>query len=490
MKPGHFFEHNTDKLPQPGRWKVFILVAIGTFMATLDGAIVNIAVPTIMRELGVSVAAIQWVVIIYLLVVTSLLLSFGRLSDIHGRRRVYSVGLAVFALSSLLCGAATTIGWLIAARFLQGLGAAMIMACSPALIVDAFPPTERGRALGTIGAVVASGLTMGPVLGGLLLHYFSWRAIFFINIPIGLITAVIVNVLLKNSTADVTRNESFDWPGAVMLALCLGPLLLAITHGHEWGCQSPAIVLLLVLSLTSAAGLAWVEKRARHPLLDKELFAIRLFSLPILSAIIVYAGLFSVVFLMPFYLLNPSGFPVDEAGYVMATLFLLLFVISPLAGAISDRIGSRFLCTSGCTILAIALFLLAKLPAETSVIDIVWRLALAGIGLATFISPNSSATMSSVPPQRRGVASATVAAARNLGMVLGVAFSGTVFANTFAQLTHGAQMKNYVSTMEPAFMTAFHTAMLCSVGLAAVGIIVAWLRGPEGKKVGGTHQSG
>jgi len=479
MKPGHFFEHNVDKLPQPGRWKVFVLVAIGIFMATLDGSIVNIAVPTIMNELQVSVAAIQWVVIIYLLVVTSLLLSFGRLSDIHGRRRVYSTGLAVFALSSLLCGIADNIIWLITARFIQGLGAAMIMACTPALIVDAFPPAERGRALGMIGAVVASGLTMGPVLGGLLLHYFSWRAIFYINIPIGLITSLAVSSILKNTAADVSRNESFDWLGAVMLALCLGPLLLAITHGQEWGYSSPSILMLIGLSVSGAIGLYLVEKQAVHPILDKELFRIRLFSLPILSAIIVFGSLFSVVFLMPFYLLNPCGFPVDKAGYVMATIFLLLFVVSPLSGAISDRIGSRLLCTSGAVVLSGALFCLSQLPSETSAADIAWRLALAGVGLAIFIPPNSSAAMSSVPPQRRGVASATVAAARNLGMVLGVAFSGTVFNSTFERLTNGAQLKNYASSMEPAFMAAFHTAMLWGVMLAATGIVVAWLRGPE-----------
>ena len=152
----------------PGRWQVFFLVAVGIFMATLDGSIVNIAVPTIMKELNVSVAAVQWVVIIYLLTVTSLLMSFGRLSDIHGRRLIYSLGLVLFAVGSLLCGLAANIEWLIGARLFQGLGAAMIMACTPALFVDTFPPAERGRALGLIGSVVASGLTTGPVLGGLL----------------------------------------------------------------------------------------------------------------------------------------------------------------------------------------------------------------------------------------------------------------------------------------------------------------------------------
>ena len=182
-------EADAKSVPRTPNWLIFSLVAIGIFMATLDGSIVNIALPSIMTDFEVELATIQWVVMIYLLTVTSLLLSFGRLSDIRGRRIVYSLGLFLFSFGSLFCGLAQSAQWLIISRFFQGLGAAMTMACTPALIVDTFPETERGRALGMMGSVVASGLTAGPVLGGLLIHYFSWRAIFYINIPIGLLTA-------------------------------------------------------------------------------------------------------------------------------------------------------------------------------------------------------------------------------------------------------------------------------------------------------------
>ncbi len=463
----------------PGPWQVFSLVAIGIFMATLDGSIVNIAVPTIMKELQVSVAAVQWVVMIYLLVATALLLSFGRLSDIHGRRRVYSLGLAAFSVGSLFCGLAPGILWLIGARFAQGLGAAMIMACTPALIVDAFPPATRGRALGFIGSVVASGLTTGPVIGGLLLHFFSWRVIFLINVPIGLITAVLVHSLLKGSQADRKHPETFDWPGAVMLALCLGSLLLAITHGYEWGYTSNEILLLVGLFLASTIGLVLVERRAIHPILDSALLRIRLFSLPIAAAVILFMSLFSLVFLMPFYLLDPGGFSVDHAGYLMATIFVFLFVVSPVSGAISDRIGSRLLCTCGTAIVAVSLFLLAQLPADAGVFDIAWRLALAGIGMAVFIPPNSTTAMSFVPPRRRGIASATVAAARNLGMVLGVAVSGAVFNSSFQQLSGGIRLRLYRPSLEPVFMAAFHVAMLVGTAIAVIGVIISFLRGPE-----------
>jgi len=466
-------------MKSPGRWQVFLLVAVGIFMATLDGSIVNIAVPTIMQELGVSVAAVQWVVMIYLLTITSLLLSFGRLSDIHGRRRVYGLGLVTFSFGSLCCGLAVNIFWLIGARLFQGLGAAMIMACTPALIVDTFPQAERGRALGFIGSVVASGLTTGPVVGGLLLHFFSWRAIFLINIPIGLFTAGLVHTILKGSQADISRRETFDWPGAIMLALCLGPFLLAVTHGYDWGYFSRPTLLLMATSLVSGAVLVYAEQRAVHPILDSKLFRIRLFALPILAAIIIFASLFSLVFLMPFYLINPGGFAIDRAGYLMATIFVFLFIVSPLSGALSDRIGSRLLCTCGTGIVAAALYLLALLPPGASVVEIVWRLSLAGIGMAVFIPPNSATAMNSVPRHRRGVASATVAAARNLGMVLGVAVSGAVFNGTFHRLSKGIGMKQYQPSLELVFMQAFHAAMIGGALIALVGVMVSFLRGPE-----------
>ena len=465
-------------------WLIFLMVAIGIFMATLDGSIVNIALPSIMADFGVELATVQWVVMIYLLTVTSLLLSFGRLSDIRGRRIVYSSGLFLFATGSLFCGMASSAHWLIVSRFFQGLGAAMTMACTPALIVDTFPETERGRALGMMGSVVASGLTAGPVLGGLLIHYFSWRAIFYINIPIGLLTAAGVFFLLKGSKADVTRTETFDWPGAVLLTLLLGSLLMAITHAYEWGYFSTPTLLFLALCILAAGCLLYMETLVQHPILSRSLFSIRLFSLPILAAVILFVCLFSLVFLMPFYLVNPHGYPVNTAGGIMACIFVALFVVSPLAGALFDRMGSRFLCTLAMGLIACALFSLAFIPARASLAAILWRLALAGIGTALFLPPNSAAAFSAVPPESRGVASATVAAARNLGMVLGVAVAGAIFNSTFYRLSGGLSLKEYQPAMEGVFMDSFHFVMTAGGCIAILGMIISFLRGPEKIKVG------
>jgi EmrB/QacA subfamily drug resistance transporter len=477
-------ETDAQSLPRTPNWLIFSLVAIGIFMATLDGSIVNIALPSIMTDFEVELATIQWVVMIYLLTVTSLLLSFGRLSDIRGRRIVYSLGLFLFSFGSLFCGLAQSAHWLIVSRFFQGLGAAMTMACTPALIVDTFPETERGRALGMMGSVVASGLTAGPVLGGLLIHYFSWRAIFYINIPIGLLTATGVFFLLKGSKADITRQETFDWPGAVILAVLLGSLLMAITHAYDWGYFSTPTLLLLALGILAAACLLYVETRVRHPILSRSLFEIRLFSMPIMAAVILFVCLFSLVFLMPFYLIHPRGYPVNTVGGIMACIFVALFVVSPFSGALFDRIGSRFLCTLAMALIACSLFSLSSIPVKASFFSIIWRLSLAGIGTAIFLPPNSAAAFSAVTPENRGVASATVAAARNLGMVLGVAIAGAIFNSVFYNLSNGLSLKEYQPALEGIFMDSFHFVMKAGGFIAILGMIISFLRGPENVKVG------
>jgi len=472
-------ETSNKPLPKTQNWLIFFMVAIGIFMATLDGSIVNIALPSIMADFRVPLATIQWVVMIYLLTVTSLLLSFGRLSDIRGRRIVYSLGLCLFSIGSLFCGLAPSAYWLIGARFFQGLGAAMTMACTPALLVDTFPETERGKAIGMMGTVVASGLTAGPILGGLLIHYFSWRAIFYINIPIGILTATSVFFLLKGSKADITRAETFDWPGAAILAVLLGSLLIAITHAYDWGYFSLPTLSLISISILASLCLLFVETRVRHPILSRSLFAIRLFSMPIIAAIILFICLFTLVFLMPFYLIHPGGYPVNGVGGIMACIFISLFVVSPFSGALFDRIGSRMLCTLAMAIIACSLFSLSTITADASLFSIIWRLSLAGIGTAVFLPPNSAAAFSAVSPESRGVASATVAAARNLGMVLGVAITGAIFNSIFYKLSNGLSLKEYHPDLENIFMESFHVVMMAGGFIAILGMIVAFLRGPE-----------
>jgi EmrB/QacA subfamily drug resistance transporter len=461
----------------PGKWLVFCLVATGVFMSTLDSSIVNIALPVIMGTFSVPMSVIEWVPMIYLLTVSSLLLTFGRLSDIRGKRPVYCFGFFIFSLGSLCCGMSPNAAYLIASRAFQGAGAAMIMACSPALVVDAFPPSERGRALGMVGTVVAAGLTTGPALGGLILDHFSWPVIFYINIPIGIVAATVALRVLKN-IGEAQKKEPLDLPGALLLVLCFTSFLMGLAHFHSWGIVSLPTLTCLTVFVASLACLAVVETHTRYPIFDPSLLRVRLFTLPVLSAVIVFVALFTITFLMPFYLVHPMDLPMGRVGAILMIPFFFLFFVAPAAGSLSDRIGSRVLCTIGMTFMTLSLILLSQLRPVAPIWDIAWRLSIAGIGIGIFISPNSAAAMSAVPPNRRGIASGAVATARNLGMVIGVALAGLVFNSVFSRLS-GAELTVYRSEMRPFFMQSFQAAMLVGAGAAALGIAVAYLRGRE-----------
>ena len=470
--------HEPTTTAFPSKWLVFALVAAGVFMSTLDSSIVNIALPAIMDDFQVTLALIEWVPMIYLLTVSSLLLTFGRLSDIRGRRLVYCSGFIIFSAGSLLCGLAGGATGLIAARSLQGAGAAMLMACSQALVVDAFPLSERGRILGMVGMVVAAGLTTGPALGGLLLEHFPWRVIFYINVPIGIVVTIAALRILPRKPA--TRHHApLDWTGALLLVICFSAFITGLSHFHQWGATSIKLGLAVFLFLSSAAALAWVETHSAHPIFTPSLLRIRLFVFSVMAAVVVFISLFFITFLMPFYMVHPLAFSMNHVGLTMMIPFVLLFFCAPIAGALSDRMGSRLLCTAGMALMAVALFLLSRLTAQATTLDMAWRLALDGIGIAVFISPNSAAAMSAVPPQHRGIASGSVATARNLGMVIGVAAAGLIFNNTFRHLNGGHDLKRYTPALAPAFMAAFRQAMLAGAAVAAVGILVAYLRGRD-----------
>ncbi len=453
------------------------MVAVGVFMSTLDGSIVNIALPAMMKDLHAPLSTIEWITMIYLLTVSSLLLSFGRLSDIRGRKWVYSRGLAMFSVGSLICGLSYSAPWLIFSRAVQGFGAAMIMSCTPALMADVFPASERGKAMGLLGMVVASGLTLGPAIGGWILYYFSWQMIFYINVPIGIITGMIAHHLLKGTLADIARPEPFDWSGTFFMVFCAAPLLLALTHAYEWGEMSLNTLSLILVSLLAMLGFIRSEMQSLHPLMPMSLLKIRFFVFPVISIMLLFMALFTMIFLMPFFLMQPCGFSVRESGLVMVTPFVFLSIFSPLAGALSDKIGSTVLCTVGMSLLCLGLFLLSQLTPMNSPFPAVWRLAIIGFGISIFTAPNNSLIMNSVPKSAMGVASGTLATARNLGMVMGIAIAGSVFNTIFHKLSGGIHLKSYQPQFESAFMTAFRYAMMSGSLIAAVGIPVTFSRG-------------
>lgn len=417
------------------KWWVLAAVACGTFMATLDSSIVNIALPTLTKELGPDLPRIKWVVIVYLLMITCLLLPFGRLSDQYGRRNVFQAGFVIFVIGSACCGLSPTLTWLVLSRILQAVGASMLMANGPAIITSTFPANERGSALGTLAMVVSAGLISGPSIGGLLISSFGWPSIFLINIPFGILGAFLVH---RHLVVDpiIRQRPPFDWAGAFFQTVLLisfivlfdppnvsvsGSLPFAIPRG---------IVLVAIVVL--GAIFIRVEADAKAPLFDLQLLKNRTFWSANLASFLTFVAFSSVSVLMPFFLEEELKYPTHTAGIYMTAIPLAILVVAPVAGRLSDRFGSQELSILGTLIGAVGLFGMAGLFGDgisAHVTGIGLSLGLASIGVATglFQSPNNNAIMSAVPYNKLGVASALLATVRNLGLVTGTGLATSVF---------------------------------------------------------------
>ncbi|NJD10092.1 MAG: MFS transporter [Gemmatimonadetes bacterium] len=447
------------------RWLVLLAVGVGTFMSALDGSVVNTVLPLLRRELHASVAGIEWVTTTYLLVVSGLLLVVGRAGDLYGQRRTYLTGFVVFVRGSALCGAAPGAPALVALRGLQAVGAAMLFANAPAILTRTFPPGERGRALGTQATMTYLGLTAGPILGGWLAHDVGWRSVFFINVPIGASALLLAWRMVPADHARAHR-ERFDFPGAVLFLTGLVALLGALNQGHDWGWTSPLTLGLLALALALLALFLRTERRALHPLLDLSLFRSRLFAASGGSALLNYVCVSSTAFVLPFLLIQQRGLDTQQAGLVLTAQPLVMAAVAPISGALSDRIGSRTLATGGMIVLALALVLLALAAAHGSVAAIAGTLALVGLGVGTFATPNNSALMGAAPRHRQGIAAGVLATARNLGMVVGVGISGAVLTTWLAHAPDAAAGLRH-GTM---------AALLLAAALALIGAATSALR--------------
>lgn len=446
-----------------GAWWVLAAVGVGTFMSALDGSVVSVAIPLMSKALHANVATIEWVVVIYLLVVSGTLLMFGRLGDLRGYKNTYILGFAVFVLGSALCGLAPSERVLIATRGFQALGAAMIFACSPAILISAFPPHRRGQVLGLQGTFTYLGLTVGPVLGGVLVKHFGWPSIFFINVPIGLLAILLSLVFIKRDSG-IGSAERFDIPGAATFLIGLVALTLALDQGSAWGWASLPTIALLAVAAAFLVIFVLLESRVRNPMLDLSLFLSRTFTASTTTALLNYIAIYTVVFLMPFYLQNGLGLAVDQAGLMLAVLSLVMAATAPLSGWLSDRIGTRRLAVTGMLLLAAGATLLGLLGPTASRVSVALALAVTGLGTGVFVSPNTSALLGSAPLHRRGIASGILAEARNVGMVLGVGLAGAVFTT----LLHGAQ-----PGPQPAFFHAISVSFLVAAGVAVAGAAVA-----------------
>lgn len=408
------------------KWWVLVAVGGGTFMSALDASIVSIVLPRMREEFGVDISRIEWVVSIYLLVVSAVLLSFGRLGDLKGHRGVYLGGFSLFIVSSALCGYSPSELSLIAFRALQAIGGAMLFAASPAILTASFPRSQRGQALGMQATMTYLGLTVGPPLGGWLADAFSWRAIFYVNVPVGLVVLALAWRVIPK-TRPATSNERFDITGAVVFGVELVLLLAALNRGHGGRWASADVVVPLVLALVLGVVFLRIERRSVAPMLDLRLFADRVFSASAASAFLNYMAVYHVVLVLPFYLLEARGLSASAAGLVLAVQSIVMAVVAPLSGTLSDRIGSsRLLTAGGMGLMAIAFGLMSTLTPETPMWQVAFALGLLGLGTGTFISPNNSALMGAAPVERQGIASGVLALSRNVGMVVGVGVAGAV----------------------------------------------------------------
>jgi EmrB/QacA subfamily drug resistance transporter len=491
------------------RWWTLAAMCFALFMIMLDNTVVNVALPSIQDDLGVSLSGLEWTVNIYTLTFAVLLVTGGRLGDILGRRKMFLFGVVVFALSSAAIGLAPGEGWLVAGRGLQGAGAAFMMPATLSIITVTFPPEERGKAIGTWAGVSALALAIGPVVGGALAEYVSWRAIFFLNLPVA-VGAVVVTLFATHESRDESHRHIIDWAGIGALSVGLSALVLALVEGNAWGWGSTRIVALLVAAVAGLGTFALIEPRVREPMVDFSLFKSRTFLGANFVAFIVSFAMFAMFFFTALYMQNILGYSAVQAGVRFLPSTLMIVLIAPLAGRLADRVGPRPLMVTGLTLTAFALFLQTRITVDTGYGLLLPAFVVMGIGMALVMSPMSTAAMNSVAPEKAGVGSGILSMSRMVGSTFGVAAIGALFqhlarneladklagtgvtAGQREQLVHslGAGSQGgeslppaVVSASHDAFVHAFANGMWLSASVAAVGALVAfWLIAPKTAK--------
>ncbi len=439
-------------------------------MSALDASVVNTVLPVIRIAFGAPVASIQWVVTVYLLAMGGLLLTFGRVGDLRGHRRVFLLGFAVFVPASVLCGVAPTENALIGARILQGVGAAVIVSNSPANLVRSVHPSRLGRALGAQAAMTYLGLMLGPSLGGWLTEHLGWRSVFFINVPVGAAAFLLGLRHLPDDRRAKADGDLFDLPGTALFTGAFLALLLWLNRAHDWGWTSPGTLGLLAGCIVLGALFHRRERTAPSPMLDLGLFRNRLFTMAAGSSLVNYVCVGFVLFLVPFFLIEGRGLSPGRAGLILTAQSLAMVVTAPASGTLSDRIGSRIPATIGMAVFAAGLFILSGLGKSTPLSVALAGLLLTGVGSAIFVTPNNSTLLGAAPQGRHGIASGILATSRLIGITAGVGISGAILAGFV-----GGQAAPAISP--DRVVAAIRVAFLAAGSLAVGGAFLAAARG-------------
>ncbi|MHA1360681.1 MAG: MFS transporter [Candidatus Helarchaeota archaeon] len=467
------------------KWKLLILTTIGVFMMSLDSSILNIAIPALSKDLKASYEIVQWIPIIYLLVMAVTLIAFGRLADLKGKLKLFKFGLAGFTIGSFLSALALSGEVLIVFRAIQAIGASLLGATGIAMVTETFPKHETGKALGINVAGIYLGLVLGPVLGGILVHTLTWRSIFYINLPIGVALLILSTLQLKESET-ILKGEKFDQLGTIVFGGFLATFLIALTMGNRIGWGSILIISFFIVAVLGLIAFIFIERHADYPMLDLSLFRKnRVFAAANIAALLNYIATMGVAFLLSIYLQSILGLSPAIAGLLLLPTPVMMALISPLTGRYSDKVGTRVLCFLGMLIMAGALGILILILGD-SYIPIEWVLlsqGILGLGIGFFSSPNQSAIMRSVEKRQLGIASGTLSTMRVTGQSISIGLLSAVLAifvlpSILSQiLAH--EFSGDPATIQLQFEQGLITAFLVTMGICILGAFLSLVRGKE-----------
>ena len=444
------------------KWWTLAAVSFGLFMIMLDNTVVNVALPSIQEDLGADLSELQWIVTGYALSFAALMLIGGKLADAYGRRLLFVVGIVVFTGASLWCGLADSGNMLIAARVVQGVGAALMNPATLSIIAATFPPKERGMAIGIWAGVSALALAIGPLVGGLLTEHLSWHWIFFVNIPVGVI-AIVASFLLITESKDDTH-ESLDLPGLATSAIGLFALTYGLIEANTFGWTSGRIIGSFVVAVVSLTAFVVIERSRRSPMLDLSLFRSGTYAGANIAMLLVALSMFGVFFFVSLYMQNVLGYSAVQAGAAFLPMTILIILVAPVAGKLSDRFGSRWLMTIGMILLGVQLLYLSQLSADATFWNLLPGFLVGGLGMAITMTPTAAAATRAVPVEKSGVGSAVLNAMRQVGGSLGIALMGAIVA---AEASGRPGLEG--------FMAGFERSLLVAAVIAFAGAIVAFV---------------
>lgn len=454
-------------------WAILLVVLPMTFMTTLDSSIVNVALPTMARELGTSMAGIEWIVTSYLITICALILLFGRFGDIIGKSRVFRFGIAIFTIGSLLCGLSNSLIMLIISRIIQAIGAAAAMATNQGIITETFPPSERGRALGMTGTAVALGTMIGPTLGGLIVSVAPWEYIFLINIPIGII--VYIFVLKTLNFKKVENKIPFDYKGTILFVISIILFFCSINFGQSIGFNNPIIIGGFIISIILLFMFINIEGKIKTPMLDIDIFKNKLFSLSIFCGFTSFISIGAMNIILPFYLQDVLKLSPSLAGLVMTVSPIVLAIVAPLSGYLSDKIGSEKISSLGLSIMTLGLFSLSIFKENTPLFLVGILIGSVSLGSGMFQSPNNSLIMSTVDKSKLGIAGSINGLIRNLGTTTGIALSTSILYSIMSGKI-GYKVNGYVEGRADIFIFAMRFVFIGIATICLIGAILTLLR--------------